>query len=68
MKGCSLDLDPAAFGPGRCAQTALARAHMLLHQVSDVPCYHVYAHRSFADYVFAWLEDAAAEYLRPAGG
>ena len=66
MKGCSLDLDPVAFGPGRCAQTALARAHMLLHQVSDAPGYHVYAHRSFADYVFAWLEDAAAEYLLPA--
>jgi len=64
MKGCSLDLDPVAFGPGRCAQTALARAHMLLHQVNDVPGYHVYAHRSFADYVYAWLEDAAAEYVQ----
>jgi sarcosine oxidase gamma subunit len=35
---------------------------MLLHQISDAPCYHVYVHRSFADYMFAWLEDAAAEY------
>jgi sarcosine oxidase subunit gamma len=68
MKGCSLDLDPVAFRPGRCAQTALARAHMLLHQVSDAPGYHVYAHRSFADYVYAWLADAAAEYQGPVGG
>ena len=62
MKGCSLDLDPVAFAPGQCAQTALARAHMLLHQVSDEPGYHVYVHRSFADYCWAWLEDAAREY------
>lgn len=68
MKGCSLDLDPVAFAPGRCAQTALARAHMLLHQVSDTPRYHVYAHRSFADYVFAWLEDAASEFGVVVGG
>lgn len=62
MKGCSLDLDPVAFADGRCAQSALARAHMLLHQISDAPCYHIYAHRSFADYVYCWLEDAAGEY------
>ena len=64
QKGCSLDLDPVAFAPGACAQSALARAHMLLHQVDDTPTYHVYAHRSFADYVYAWLADAAAEYRR----
>ena len=40
----------------------LARAHVLLHQVDDTPGYHVYAHRSFADYVYAWLHDAATEY------
>lgn len=61
-KGCSLDLDPVAFAAGRCAQSALARAQMLLHQISDAPCYHVYAGRSYADYVFRWLEDAAGEY------
>lgn len=62
LKGCSVDLDPVAFTAGQCAQTALARAHMLLHQVSETPCYHLYAHRSFADYVFSWLRDAAQEY------
>lgn len=63
MKGCSLDLDPVAFSPGQCAQTALARGHMLLQQVSDEPGYRVYAQRSFADYAWTWLEDAASEYL-----
>lgn len=58
MKGCSLDLHPRAFGPGRCAQTRLARAYMLLHQLDDAPSYDLYVHRSFADYVWRWLEDA----------
>ena len=61
-KGCSLDLDPVAFAAGQCAQAPLARAHMLLHQVTDLPSYHVYLHRSFADYGHAWLADAADEY------
>ncbi len=62
MKGCSLDLHPRAFSAGRCAQTRLARAHMLLHQLDESPGYDVYVHRSFADYVWRWLEDAAEEY------
>lgn len=62
MKGCSIDLHPRAFGPGQCAQTGLARCHMLLHQLDKVPTYDVYVHRSFADYVWRWLTDAAAEY------
>jgi sarcosine oxidase subunit gamma len=62
MKGASLDLHPNAFGPGRCAQSGMARCHMLLHQTSDEPAYEIYVHRSFADYLWRWLEDAAAEY------
>jgi sarcosine oxidase, subunit gamma len=62
MKGCSLDLHPRAFAAGHCAQTRLARAHMLLHQLDESPAYDVYAHRSFADYVWRWLENAAEEY------
>ena len=62
MKGCSLDLHPRTFAAGRCAQTRLARAHMLLHQLDESPAYDIYVHRSFADYVWRWLEDAAEEY------
>lgn len=62
-KGCSLDLDPVAFGVDQCAQTALARAHMSLHQISDAPCYHLYIHRSFAGYAYSWLEDAVREFV-----
>ncbi len=62
MKGTSLDLHPNAFGPGQCAQASIARCHMLLHQTSDEPSYDIYVHRSFADYLWRWLEDAAREY------
>ena len=61
-KGCSVDLHPRVFGSGQCAQTALARCHMLLHQIDQAPTYDMYVHRSFADYIWCWLEDAAQEY------
>lgn len=61
-KGCSLDLHPRAFRPGQCAQTLLARAGVLIHQIDDAPSFDVYPRRSFAEYVWAWLRDAGAEY------
>jgi sarcosine oxidase subunit alpha len=62
MKGCSLDLHPRAFGPGRCAQTALARAAIILHQTTDEPAYRILVRSSFAEYLAEWLMDAAAEF------
>jgi sarcosine oxidase, subunit gamma len=61
-KGCSIDLDPEAFAPGRCAQTALARAHVILQARTREPSYRIFVRSSFAGYVAAWLLDAAAEY------
>ena len=61
-KGCPLDLHPNVFAPGCCAQTLIAHAHVILHQIDDAPRYEVYVHRSFADYLWRWLEDAAREY------
>ena len=40
--GCSLDLDPQAFGPGSCAQTLVARAQVILQQVDAAPAYRLY--------------------------
>jgi sarcosine oxidase subunit gamma len=62
MKGCSLDLHPRAFRAGRCTQTLLARAGVILHQTGNEPAYDIYVARSFADYLWTWLEDAAEEY------
>jgi sarcosine oxidase, subunit gamma len=64
-KGCPLDLHPRAFAAGRCAQSLLAKASMLIHLVADDtrgPTFDLYVARSFAHYVYAWLEDAGREY------
>ena len=64
-KGCPLDLHPRTFGAGRCAQSLLAKASMLVHLVAEDaigPTFDLYVARSFAHCVFAWLEDAGREY------
>jgi sarcosine oxidase subunit gamma len=59
--GCPIDIHPRVFGPGRCAQTLLARANVLIWFVADEPepVYLLLVRRSFAAYVAAWLADAA---------
>ena len=61
-RGCALDLDPAVFPPGACAQTLLARAQVLLVAVDAAPTIDVIVRRSFAPYVATWLEDAGREH------
>jgi sarcosine oxidase, subunit gamma len=65
-KGCPLDLHPRSFTSGSCAQTLLAKAPVLIHLVEDDPAagpaFEVYVARSFAQYLWAWLEDAGREY------
>jgi sarcosine oxidase subunit gamma len=57
-QGCAIDLHPRAFGPGRCAQTMLARANVVLHQVDDAPTYRLLVRPSFAGYLTSWVRDA----------
>lgn len=61
-KGCSLDVHPRAFAPGACAQTTLARVSVILHRVGAGSDFDVYAPRSVAEYLGAWLADAAREF------
>jgi sarcosine oxidase, subunit gamma len=65
-KGCPLDLHPRAFPPGGCAQSLLAKAAVLIHLQDDDPergpSFDVYVARSFAPYLWLWLEDAGREY------
>ena len=66
-KGCSLNLHPRAFKPGQCAQTILGRSDITIHQVANedktnAAKYDIIVLRSFAEYVWVWLEDAASEY------
>ena len=39
----------------------MAKAGALIHQTGE-DVYELYVLRSFADYLWRWLEDAAAEY------
>lgn len=61
-KGCPLDLHPREFGPGRCAQSLIAKADVLIHQLDDGPTYDIYVLCSFARYLWDWLVDAAKEF------
>ncbi|GAA4558964.1 sarcosine oxidase subunit gamma [Planotetraspora kaengkrachanensis] len=61
--GCALDLHPRVFGPGRCAQTMLARALVVLAATGEEG-FRVFVRSSFAGYLADWLLDAAGEYLR----
>ena len=61
-KGCPIDLHPRVFAIGQCAQSHLAKAPVLIGQLENQPCYEIIVRRSFADYLWLWLEDAAAEY------
>ena len=65
-KGTPLDLHPRAFPPGSCAQTLLAKSAVLIHLLEDDPArgpsFDVYVARSFAHYLWTWLEDAGREY------
>ncbi len=62
--GCSIDLHPRAFGPGRCAQTNIARTSAILleveaaHDVAGGPDYRLLVRPSFAGYLASWLLDA----------
>ncbi|MFG3019552.1 sarcosine oxidase subunit gamma [Streptomyces sp. NPDC048254] len=61
--GCALDLHPRAFGPGRCAQTTLARTQVVLVARDETRAgFWVLVRSSFAGYLVDWVLDAAVEY------
>jgi sarcosine oxidase, subunit alpha len=60
-KECPLDLHGSSFAPGACAQTRLAKCGILLRPLEG-DAMELIVRRSFADYLWTWLEDAGAEY------
>lgn len=60
-KSCPFDLHSPAFRPGACAQTHLAKAGVLLRPLGDDEI-EIIVRRSFADYLWSWIEVAGAEY------
>ncbi len=62
-KGATLDMHPRVFQPGQCAQTLLSHAVIILRPTATTgDGFEIIARRSFADYVFVYLDDAAAEF------
>ena len=57
-RGCALDLHPSVFPTGRCAQTLVARAQVILYRTEDA--FRLLVRPSFAEYLRAWLRDAGA--------
>lgn len=61
-RDCPLDLHPAVFKPGQCAQTRLAKAGMTISPLSDEPGFELIIRRSFADYLLLWMQDGLIEF------
>jgi len=59
-KGCPLDLHPRVVKPGYVAGSVLAKITVLVHlRKTDV--IDLYLGRSFADYLWVWLEEAGRD-------
>jgi sarcosine oxidase subunit gamma len=58
-RGCALYLHDSVFPPGRCAQTLVARAQVILLRTGD-DAFRLLVRPSFAPYLRAWLRDAGA--------
>jgi sarcosine oxidase, subunit gamma len=61
--GVPIDLDARTFGPGRCAQTLLAKAQVVIERHHD-ELFHLYVRSSFVHYAAEWLLDAGSASAR----
>lgn len=60
-KGCGLDIHDSVFPPGKVARSLLAKAEVILHRTA-AEAFDIYVARSYADYLWRWLEDAGREF------
>ena len=65
-KSSPYDFHPRNFPPGRCVQTMFAQAGALVAASAD-GSFDLVFRRSYADYLSAWIADAAQEYGYVAG-
>jgi heterotetrameric sarcosine oxidase gamma subunit len=61
-KGCALDLHSDVFPVGSCAATSVAGLAAVLVAVDDAPTYDLHVARTYGQYVWEWVCEAAAEY------
>jgi sarcosine oxidase subunit gamma len=60
-KSSVYDFHPSQFTQGRCVQTTFAKASALVSKTAD-DSFELVIRRSFSDYLFRWIVDAASEY------
>lgn len=60
-KGCSLDLHPSQFAPGRAARTRFAGMAVIV-RCTAASTFECIVTLSQADYLLSWLEDSAMEF------
>ena len=58
-RGCAIDFALNAFGPNACARTRLAQLPVVVRRVT-AERFECVVDRSAAQYVFDWMQDAAA--------
>jgi len=63
QKGCPLDLHPSVLQAGQCAQSHYFKAGVVLRPLSS-DSYELVVRRSFADYFYQIMLDAADEFLK----
>ncbi|MEZ7003777.1 sarcosine oxidase subunit gamma [Streptomyces sp. AD55] len=64
-KGCSLDLHPRCFHPGRAVSTQVGQVPVVLWQTDAAPTYRLLPRASFAGHLARWLIDAMREFRVP---
>ena len=60
-KGCSLDLHPTRFPPGRAARVRLGGMPVII-RCTDASTFECMVTLSYTDYLVCWLEDAELEF------
>ncbi len=61
-KGSAIDFHPRAFPAGACAQGLLGHVGALFHAIDDTPTFDLHVARSYAQTIWEWLMESAAEY------
>jgi methylglutamate dehydrogenase subunit D len=60
-RGIALDLHPASFQVGRSAQTGLHHTGIFLERLGE-DAYEIYVQRTYAEWLWEWLTDAALPF------
>lgn len=61
MKSTSYDVHPSSFPVGKAVGTHFAKSQLVIRHTGE-DTWELVVRRSFADYIWLWLQDASAEY------